>query len=41
LIAEKFNAYQFAEYGWSVIELVRGVCTVSVETMKNVREMPE
>ena len=40
-IAEKFNTYQFAEYTESVIELLCRVCTVSVETMKIVREMPE
>jgi predicted helicase len=40
-IAEKFNTYQFAEYKESVIELLGRVCTVSVETMKIVREMPE
>ena len=38
-IAEKFNAYTFAEYKESVIELLWRVCTVSVETMKIVREM--
>ncbi|MBI5351646.1 MAG: N-6 DNA methylase [Chloroflexi bacterium] len=40
-IAEKFNTYQFAEYKESVIELLGRVCTVSVETMKIVKEMPE
>jgi predicted helicase len=39
-IAEKFNTYKFAEYKESVIELLGRVCTVSVETMKIVREMP-
>jgi len=39
-IAEKFNTYKFAEYRESVIELLGRVCTVSVETMKIVREMP-
>jgi len=38
-IAEKFNTYKFAEYKESVIELLRRVCTVSVETMKIVKEM--
>ena len=40
-IAEKFNMYQFAEYKESVIELLERVCTVSVETMKIIKEMPE
>jgi predicted helicase len=40
-IAEKFNTYRFAEYKESVIELLGRVCTVSVETMKIVKEMPE
>ena len=40
-IAEKFNTYKFAEYKESVIELLGRVCTVSVETMKIVKEMPE
>ena len=39
-IREKFNTYQFAEYKESVIELLGRVCTVSVETMKIVKEMP-
>jgi predicted helicase len=39
-IAEKFNTYRFAEYKESVIELLRKVCKVSVETMKIVKEMP-
>jgi predicted helicase len=40
-IAEKFNTYQFAEYKESVIELLQKVCTVSVETMKIIKEMPK
>ncbi len=40
-IAEKFNTYRFADYKESVIELLGRVCTVSVETMKIVKEMPE
>ena len=40
-IAEKFNTYKFAEYREQVIELLGRVCTVSVETMKIVKEMPE
>jgi len=39
-IAEKFNTYWFAEYREQVIELLRRVTTVSVETMKIVKEMP-
>jgi len=40
-IAEKFNAYRFAKYKESVIELLGRVCTVSVKTMKIVKEMPK
>ena len=39
-IAEKFNTYRFAEYKEQVIDLLMRVCTVSVETMKIVKEMP-
>jgi len=39
-IAEKFNTYKFADYKEHVIELLKKVCTVSVETMKIIREMP-
>jgi predicted helicase len=39
-IAEKFNPYRFVDYKEGVIELLRRVCTVSVETMKIIREMP-
>jgi predicted helicase len=38
-IAEKFNTYRFADYKDRVIDLLQRVCTVSVETMKIVREM--
>ena len=38
-IAEKFNTYRFADYKDHVIDLLKRVCTVSVETMKIVREM--
>ncbi len=38
-IAEKFNTYRFADYKEHVIDLLCRVCTVSVETMKVVREM--
>jgi len=40
-IAEKFNTYRFADYKNPVIELLQRVCTVSVETMKMIEEMPE
>lgn len=38
-IAEKFNNYKFADYKDHVIDLLMRVCTVSIETMKIVREM--
>ena len=38
-IGEKFNTYRFADYKEEVIELLRKVCTVSVETMKIVEKM--
>ena len=38
-IAEKFNTYKFADYKQQVIDLLKKVCTVSVETMKVVSEM--
>jgi predicted helicase len=38
-IAEKFNTYRFADYKEQVIELLLKVCTVSVETMKIIKEM--
>jgi predicted helicase len=40
-IAEKFNTYRFADYKEQVIDLLARVCTVSVETMKVVEQMPE
>jgi predicted helicase len=40
-IREKFNTYKFADYKDHVIDLLQRVCTVSVETMRIVREMPE
>ncbi len=39
-IAEKFNTYRFADYKEQVIDLLMRVCTVSVETMKIIEEMP-
>ncbi|GHV03207.1 hypothetical protein AGMMS50229_01670 [Campylobacterota bacterium] len=38
-IAEQFNSYRFADYKTLVIDLLKRVCTVSVETMKIVDEM--
>jgi predicted helicase len=38
-IAEKFNTYRFADYKEHVIELLKKVCTVSVETMKIIEQM--
>jgi predicted helicase len=39
-IAEKFNTYRFADYKEHVIDLLKRVCTVSVETMEIVERMP-
>ena len=39
-IREKFNSYRFADYKEPVIELLLRVTTVSVQTMKNIRQMP-
>ncbi|MDM8559035.1 type ISP restriction/modification enzyme [Candidatus Parabeggiatoa sp. HSG14] len=39
-IAEKFNTYRFADYKEHVIDLLKRVCTVSVETMKIIEKMP-
>lgn len=38
-IAEKFNTYRFADYKEHVIQLLQKVTTVSVETIKVIREM--
>jgi predicted helicase len=38
-IAEKFNTYRFADYKTQVIDLLKRVCTVSLETMKITQEM--
>ncbi len=38
-IAEKFNTYKFDEYKDQVIDLLKRVCIVSVETMNVVKEM--
>jgi len=39
-IREKFNTYHFADYKEQVIDLLQRVCTVSVETIKIIRQMP-
>ena len=39
-IRERFNTYRFADYKEPVIDLIRRVCTVSVETMKIIDSMP-
>jgi predicted helicase len=38
-IEENFNTYRFADYKESVIDLLKRVCTVSVETMRIIEEM--
>jgi predicted helicase len=38
-IREKFNTYRFADYKEQAIDLLQRVCTVSVETMKIIRQM--
>lgn len=38
-IREKFNTYKFADYKEHVIDLICRVCTVSIETMKIIKEM--
>jgi predicted helicase len=38
-IAEKFNTYRFADYKEHVIDLLQRVCTVSVETVKIIKQM--
>ncbi|MFL5739311.1 MAG: type ISP restriction/modification enzyme [Flavisolibacter sp.] len=40
-IAERFNTYHFAEYKEQVIELLKRVCTVSVETMEIIEQMQQ
>lgn len=40
-IRDKFNTYRFADYKEQAIELFQRVCTVSVETMKIIEEMPK
>ena len=38
-IAAKFNTYKFADHKERVIDLLRRVCTVSVETVRIVEEL--
>jgi len=40
-IREKFNAYRLADYKEHVIDLLRRVCTVSVEMMNIIAQMPK
>lgn len=40
-IAEKFNTYRFADYKEQVIDLLKRVCRVSVETVRVINEMNE
>jgi predicted helicase len=40
-IREKFNTYHFADYKKQVIDLLNRVCTVSVQTMDIINQMPE
>jgi predicted helicase len=40
-IAEKFNTYRFADYKEKVIDLLKRVTTVSVETMKIIKQIEE
>jgi predicted helicase len=39
-IRERFNTYRFRDYKDHVIDLLKRVCTVSVQTMKIIQEMP-
>ncbi len=38
-IAEKFNTYRFSDYKGQVIDLLKRVCTVSVETVNIIKQM--
>ncbi len=40
-IRDKFNTYRFSDYKEQVIDPLMRVCTVSVETMRIVKEMEE
>ncbi|MCA9970441.1 MAG: hypothetical protein KC425_09515, partial [Anaerolineales bacterium] len=39
-IRERFNTYRFIDHKEQVIDLLRRVCTVSVETMRIIGDMP-
>lgn len=40
-ISEKFNSYRFSDYKETVIDLLRRVCAVSVQTMQIINQMPK
>lgn len=40
-IREQFNTYRFRDYKEQVTDLLARVCTVSVETMRIIQQMPE
>ncbi len=40
-IREKFNTYKFADYKEHVIDLLQRVCTVSIQTMEVIQQMPD
>ncbi len=40
-IRERFNTYRFADYKEQVIDLIKRVTTVSVETLKIINQMPD
>lgn len=40
-IRDRFNTYRFEDHKEQVIELIQRVCTVSVETMRIMAEMPD
>ncbi|MFZ1398751.1 MAG: type ISP restriction/modification enzyme [Candidatus Promineifilaceae bacterium] len=40
-IREQFNTYRFRDYKEQVIDLLARVCTVSVETMRIIHQMPD
>lgn len=41
IIAEKFNTYRFADHKDKVIDLLKRVCTVSVETVRIIKEIEQ
>jgi predicted helicase len=40
-IAEKFNSYRFTGYKDKVIDLIKRITTVSLETMKIIKQMED